>query len=26
MTLVNCAVVDNARTLANPPTVVELTR
>ena len=26
MTLVNCAVVDNARSLANAPTVVELTR
>ena len=26
MTLVNCAVVDNSRTLANPPTVIELTR
>lgn len=26
MTLVNCAVVDNARTLVNPPTVIELTR
>ena len=25
MTLVNCAVVDNARSLANAPTVVELT-
>ena len=26
MMLINCAVVDNARTLVNPPTVVELTR